>query len=254
MLDGIAQFGFCQYELNQVGLNRLSMLGLTIHSLRDLFSRELRGIFWRSVGLTTLIMILAGGALIALIDWTLTATTRHGSFSWVEPYLGILSGIGVFIGGLYLLPSISMLVAGFFLEDIASVIEKRIGSHMKIGQSMTVFSAMLEGIKFFGLTLAANACALVTLFVPGINFLIYFTINSVLFGREYFFIVTGRHQSRGSIIRLYRLFRNRIWFAGLIISAFAVIPLINLLTPLFATILMVRLYREIDLLEQSRCG
>lgn len=221
------------------------MLGAIFKSLADLFSVELRGFVWRSVGLTVLVLLVTGGAIVSAIDWALNATTWHETYPWVETYLVILSSVGILIGGLYLLPAVSMLVAGFFLEDVASVIEKRIDPSAKPGQAMSITSSLIEGVKFFGLTLAANALALIVLFVPGINFVIYLAINSVLFGREYFYLVTGRHRSRGAILMAYRKSRNVIWLAGLVIAIFAIIPFLNLLTPLFATILMVRIQSQI---------
>ncbi len=138
-----------------------------------------------------------------------------------------------------------MLVAGFFLDDVAEHIEKLDYAGDRPGTPLPTASSLVESLRFFVVTLGANLIALCFLFVPLVNIVAFFTVNAFLFGREYFFLVAGRHESRATVVRLYQESQGTIFASGALIALFVFIPFLNLLTPLFATVLMVHLYKRL---------
>ena len=73
----------------------------------------------------------------------------------------------------------------------------------------------------------------------------FFLPNGYLLGREYLELIAMRHVPRAAAEEL----RRRSWgpgrFAGLIISGFVAVPVLNLLTPLFAAAFMTRVVKRL---------
>ena len=81
------------------------------------------------------------------------------------------------------------------------------------------------------------------LFVPGINIIAFLLVNGYLFGREFFEFAAMRYRSEDEVRQMRSKHRGTIFLAGLVIAAFLSIPLLNLLTPLFAAGMMVHLHK-----------
>ena len=96
---------------------------------------------------------------------------------------------------------------------------------------------------WLGVVLVGNLFALFLLFVPGVNLVAFFLVNGYLLGREFFEFAAMRFRPPEEA----RLFRAKhvstVFLAGLCISAFLAVPIVNLLTPLFAAGLMVHLHK-----------
>ena len=87
--------------------------------------------------------------------------------------------------------------------------------------------------------------ALLLLLVPGVNLIAFFTANAYLLGREYFELAALRYRSVEEVRQLRRERALYLFLCGLPIAALVAIPIVNLLTPLFATAFMVRVHRRI---------
>ncbi len=84
------------------------------------------------------------------------------------------------------------------------------------------------------------------LLIPGINLMAFFLVNGYLLGREFFEFAAARFRT----VDEARAFRTRhsgtVFLAGLLIAAFLTVPILNLLTPLFAAGLMVHLHKMLS--------
>ncbi len=89
------------------------------------------------------------------------------------------------------------------------------------------------------------------LFVPGVNLIAFFVINAYLIGREYFEFAAMRHRPQAEARALRERNGVTVFLAGLLIAGFMAIPLVNLLTPLFAAAMMVHLYKAIAARDQA---
>jgi CysZ protein len=111
---------------------------------------------------------------------------------------------------------------------------------------MPLARSLLTTVKFFGVILAVNAVALpLTLFV-GFGFLVFLVANGYLLGREYFELAALRFYSGPAARTLRTRNSGTVFAAGLLIALLLLVPFANILTPLFATALMVHLQKRLS--------
>jgi CysZ protein len=136
-------------------------------------------------------------------------------------------------------------MAGLYLDDIAAQVERTNYPADPPGREMPVGQAIASGLKFFVVVLAVNLIALFLLLVPGVNLIAFYVGNGYLLGREYFEMVATRHLSPEAARALRKANAGFVTAGGLVIAALASVPILNLLTPLFATAFMVRIYKQL---------
>ena len=218
-------------------------------ALGNLLAVEARATFLKVLGVTLLLLVglwLALHAFFAafVAPWIESLfPDMSGSVGWLVFALSALAGTGAAFGLAFLLSPISALIAGLFLDDIADVVERRDYPADRPGHAMPVMPAMMASVKFLGVVIAGNILALILLLVPGVNLVAFFLVNGYLLGREFFEFAAMRFRSPEEA-KLFRLKHSTtVFLAGLIIAAFLAIPIVNLLTPLFAASMMVHLHK-----------
>ena len=93
--------------------------------------------------------------------------------------------------------------------------------------------------------IAGNIVALILLLIPGVNIIAFFIVNGYLLGREFFEFAAMRFRSEAEAKALRRRHAGTVFLAGLVIAAFLAVPVLNLLTPLFAAAMMVHLHKMV---------
>jgi CysZ protein len=89
--------------------------------------------------------------------------------------------------------------------------------------------------------------ALFLLLVPAINLIAFYIGKSYLLGREYFEMVAMRHLPPEEARNLRKANMTYVFMScGLFIAGFASVPILNLLTPPFATSFMVHIYKSLS--------
>jgi CysZ protein len=213
------------------------MLKAAGQAFRELFTPPFRAVLLKSVGFTIALFAL----LIVAIVW------GFGYFvQWpdqIETAVQVLGGSALVVGSIFLIPPVTSLVAALYLDDIAEMVEKTNFPADRPGRPLPVALATLTAIKFFLVVLAVNFLALILLLVPGINLIAFYAGNGYLLGREYFELAALRHLSAAEAKRLRKSNRLTVFLSGLIIAGIASVPILNLVTPLFATSFMVRVYK-----------
>lgn len=220
-------------------------------SLRNLFAPETRTVFWKTLGLTILVLIglwfglresfiafvmpLLQGLIPDLPDWA----------GWLTFIFGIFASIGLALGLALLLSPVTAIIAGLFLDDVAEVVERRDYPNDAPGKAMPIGEAIVASIKFFGIVIIGNLIALMLLFIPGINIIAFFLVNGYLLGREFFEFAAMRFRSAEEAKLLRSRHSGTVFAAGLVIALFLAVPIVNLLTPLFAAGLMVHLHKAL---------
>ncbi len=216
------------------------MFALAADALRQILQPSCRVILYKSLALTLAVLGLAWIILERLIAGVLAPAQ-----GWVAAALSIVAGLGLFVGMIFLVAPITSLVAGFFLDDLAAIVEAEVGPEGSEGRALPAGRAMLLALRFFGFSLAMNILALVLLLVPGVNLVAFLVVNAYVLGREYFELAAMRYHSVEAARALRQAHALEVFVAGLFVAGFVAIPLANLATPLFATALMVRLHRKI---------
>ena len=93
--------------------------------------------------------------------------------------------------------------------------------------------------------LLVSLVALFLLLIPGVNLIAFYLGNGYLLGREYFELAAMRHLPPAEVKNLRRANRLTVFLSGLVIAAIASVPILNLITPIFATGFMVRMYKSL---------
>ncbi|KSV82375.1 CysZ [Sinorhizobium sp. GL2] len=221
-------------------------------SLANLFAPETRSVFWKVLGLTILALVALWFAVREVFIWlalpwfdTLMPGTPVWA-GWLTFVLGIFASLGLALALALLLAPVTALIAGFFLDDVADVIEKRDYPNEPPGRPLPLGEAVAGSLKFLGVVILGNLLALVLLLVPGVNLVAFFLVNGYLLGREFFEFAAMRYRAPAEA-RLFReKHRSTVFLAGLLLSGFLAVPFVNLLTPLFAAGLMVHLHKRLS--------
>lgn len=216
-----------------------------------LFTPPFRGVLWKSLGLTLLALVALWFGLGSLAETVLNAFLMPNMpdlpawAGWIGTAAMIIAGVGLALGLAILIAPITALIAGIFLDDVAEVVEREDYPADPPGKALPALASLWLAIKFLGVVIAANIVALMLLIVPGINIAAFFLINGYLLGREYFEFAAMRYRPEAEAKALRRRHSTTIFFAGLVIAGFLAIPIVNLLTPLFAAAMMVHLHKMV---------
>jgi CysZ protein len=165
------------------------------------------------------------------------------SLPWLALALSFLTGLGLFAGLGFLVAPTSSLIAGLYLDDVAEHVEHALAAPE--GRAVPNGQALWLALKFTGLSLIINFIALLFLFVPFVNVMAFFLANAYLMGREYFELAAMRYADMANVQVMRRRHGWYIFACGLPLALFVSIPILNLLTPLFATTFMVRIHNKL---------
>ena len=224
------------------------MLAAAILALRQTFSPLLRGVLLKSMGLALALLI----GLAVGLEAALTHFVEITSYPWIETTLAVIAGLGLVFGVVYLMPAVSSLVAGLFLDEVAERVETATYPNDPPGQPQPFLRALLYSVRFFGLVLLVNLAALLLLLVPGVNIIIFYVANAYLISREYFELAAMRYRSPEEARALRRANGVKVFVAGLLIAPILFVPILNLILPVFGTAFMVHLHRRIAPLPAAR--
>src|SRR5882672_10802249 len=245
------------------------MLDAAVKALTQILSPPMRSILWRSIGLALVLITVLAIGLQRLLTWFATygedwAEAMLGSgfhtplniFAWI---VSIAAGLGVVLGGIFLMPAITSLVASVFVEDVADHVEREHYPAERPGTALPLGVAIPEGVKTALLTILVYLVALPFVLFAGAGFLIFFIATAWLLGREYFELAAMRFRSPAEAKAMRKDNAATVFTAGLIIAAFVSIPIVNLATPLFGMALMVHMHKRLsgprpELIEPARKG
>lgn len=211
---------------------------------RDVFAPEFRPALWKSLGLTLLLFVGVWIALESLVSTFLLPFL--GPWPWVTTAVVWLMGAGMVIGAGFLLAPVTAIFAGLFLDDISENVERKHYPNDPPGQPVPILQSLFLALKFTFVIVGANLVALLLVLLPGINVAVFFLVNGYLLGREYFTFVGMRLMPEDDVNRLRRRNSSIVLFSGMVIAGFMAIPILNLLTPIFATAMMVHINKGLS--------
>ena len=217
------------------------MLHDIARAFAQILSPPFRRVLWRCVGLAILVLIAAGWGLDRLL-----AAFVDTPYGWLDTAIAVASALGIVAAAVYLMPPVTILVAGIFLDDIAALVEARHYPEDPPGRPMPTVTAIRMSAAFFLVVLGVNLVALLLLVLPGINLVAFFLANAYLLGREYFELAAMRFRPPGEARAMRRAHGGTVFAAGLAIAAIVSVPVLNLLTPMFGTALMVHVHKRLS--------
>lgn len=231
------------------------MLDAATNAITQMFSPALRAVLWRTIGLSLLLIAVAGVALQRLIAHlldlgTATVETSIGPQAHDPAYalawlLSFAAGLGIVVGSIFLMPAVTAVVGSFYADRIGDAVEHEYYPADPAGKAMPLAVALWEGLKTALLAVVIYLCAVPLVLFAGFGAVIFFIATAYILGREYFELAAMRFRPPPEAKLLRKRNATTVFLGGLLIAAFVSIPIVNLATPLFAMALMVHVHKKV---------
>ncbi len=232
------------------------MIEAAFKALAQLFTRPLRTVLMKAIGLSLLLIVIIGivlsrifGALAASgATWAEQASgvAPHAAWATLAWILSIMASLGIVTGALFLMPAVTAFVGSFFVDEVAGAVERDSYPAEPPGNALPLLRALIEGVKFALLALAVYLCALPFIFFAGLGVIVLFLANAYLLSREYFELAAMRFRPPHEAKAMRKANAAYIFLAGMAIAVFVSIPLVNLATPIFAMAYMVHIHKRMS--------
>ncbi len=214
------------------------MLKALSKAINDVTSPALRGVLWKSIGLS----IALFAALWVGIEF-LVAFLVQFQWHWLTTMAQITTGLGLFAAFFFLMGPVTTLFAGLFQDAISVKVEARHYPLDPQGRPLSFMVGLAAAVKFTALALALNMVVLPLVLFAGFGAVLFLLANAYLISREYFEMAAGRYMPMQAAADLRRQNFFKIYMAGLVPAALALIPFINFITPVFATSYFLHLFK-----------
>jgi CysZ protein len=215
------------------------MLSAGFKALGDLFSTEFRSVLLKALGLTLALFV----CVLIGVEFLLVSLTQF-SWPWADWVLGVGTGVALVVAFFFLMSPVTAGFAGLFLDQIAEKVEARHYPHDRRGTPLPTSKAIGTALQFFLVVLVVNLAVLpVVLF--GVGAVALVGANAYLLSREYFEMVAMRHMPPDDAKILRRENGPAVFLAGLVPAVFSLVPVVNLLVPLFATSFFTHFFKSV---------
>ncbi|KZL20511.1 CysZ-like protein [Pseudovibrio axinellae] len=216
------------------------MLSAAIKSFSQVFEPSFRSLLFKALGLTLLLLLVVWIAIQGVVGYFIDLP-----LDWQDTTVSIVTGIGALIGLGFMLAPVSAMVVAFYQDQISDLVEEQSYPNDRRGKALPLGESIVTALRFVGVVIVANIFALMLFFIPGIGQIAFLLINGYLLGREYFEFVAMRFMPTEEAKVFRKSQGGTVFAAGLIIAFVLAVPILNLITPLFATIFMVHMFKKL---------
>ena len=112
------------------------MINAAFAAFQDLLTPPFRSVALKCLALTILLLVV----FIVAIEWSFGYFVEWPS--WVEDTIQVLGGLVLVIGSMFLIPVVSSLIAGLYLDDIAAEVEKQHYAGQPPGEELPVAASI----------------------------------------------------------------------------------------------------------------
>jgi uncharacterized protein involved in cysteine biosynthesis len=231
------------------------MLDAATKALAQMLTPPFRTVLFKSIGLAVAILILLGIGLYHALAWltgageTWAESTLGANSHWpllvLAKLLAVAFSLGIVVGGVFLMPAVTALVASFFGDEIAEHVEQEHYPLDPPGVALPLGRAILQGVRTAALAVLVYLVCAPFLLFAGFGVVLFFVATAWLLGREYFELAAMRFHPVADAKALRRRHAATVFVAGLFIAGFVAIPIVNLATPLFGTAFMVHMHKRL---------
>ncbi len=208
-----------------------------------------RRILFIGVGVTIALLAGATWGVQLLLPDTISLPL-FGKIEWLSSLVSgfvLISMIGMSI---FLMVPVASLFTGLFLDQVADAVEAKHYAHLPPVDKVGFGDALVDSLKFFGLLIVVNILAvaiyfLSTLLAP----VIFWIVNGILLGREYFQLVAMRRLGRKGANALRKKHRLMIWLAGFLMAVPLSIPVVNLFIPVLGVAVFTHIFHTVNKTE-----
>ena len=164
---------------------------------------------------------------------------------WVNTLLDFVVPVLMLLLPFFLGAPVAAFFASLFLEEIAKKVEARYYPADPKASGAPFGTLLFTGLRLAALVVLVDLLLLpADVALPGIAELVTVLVNGWLLGREYFEMVALRHLSRTAADAMRRRHSGGVFLGGVIISVLTLVPIADLITPLFAAAFMVHLFKR----------
>jgi CysZ protein len=215
------------------------MLNAAIRAMGDVASPGFRNILFRAMGLA-IALFIAVFLVVQGLFWFLTFFPTP----WLENLAAVGASLGLFVAFFFLMTPVTAMFAGLYLDEVASKVEAKHYPHEPPGQPQPFLKGLLLAVQFGFLVLVVNVLALPLVFT-GVGAIVLVVINAYLLSREFFEMAAMRFMAPAEAKQLRKDNALAVLAAGLIPALLALVPVLNLSVPLFATSYFVHLFKQV---------
>ncbi|WP_223422554.1 EI24 domain-containing protein [Tateyamaria pelophila] len=208
-----------------------------------------RGVLLRGIALTIALLIGATTGFVWLIG-TLTADSTTipwvGEVTWLDDIVSWGSFFLFFGLSIFLMMPVASAITSMFLDEVAQAVEDKHYPNLPPAHNVPFGDAVVDTLNFLGVLVVANLLALIlyVLFPPAALF-IFWALNGLLLGREYFTLAAMRRMSRSEAKDLRKANSGTIWLAGTLMAIPLSVPLINLLIPIIGAATFTHIFHKL---------
>jgi CysZ protein len=222
------------------------MLKLFKTSILDLLEPDIRTILFKTVILSLFSIIM-----IVYMCWTLFNTHQVFDIWLLGPILSWAWGLLALIFGALLLPPITIIIGSIYSDSIVDHIEKKYYPS-RLGMRQIKLSELGFSIsKNFCITITVNILLaplyLIGTFFPIISFLIFYSVNGYLIGKELFETVASRHLEMKDRYLLKKQNNSKVIIGGIIMVGISTIPILNLVAAVLGIVFMTHFFHSLAL-------
>jgi len=225
------------------------IVGDFLKALAQLGDRRFRRVLWIGLGLTLALLVAVYAAFLGVIEWL---TPEALVLPWVgevgglDTLLSVASGVVMLAASVFLMVPVASAFTGLYLEEVADAVEARHYPHLPPAPHLPLWEALVDSVNFFALLVFVNVIALAFYAFAGpLIPVVFWAVNGLLLGREYFMLAAMRRLGRKQAKALLRRNRLRVWVAGTLMAAPLSVPVVNLLVPVLGAATFTHLYHRL---------
>jgi CysZ protein len=216
-----------------------AMIAAAYKALNDVVSPEFRSILLKAIVLTLVLFVaVIVGAVVLLEGLKLVP------WGWAETIIQVAAGLGLLVLSFFLMAPVTALFAGLYLDRVADIVEARHYPKDAPGRALSPGRALLTGLRFALLMLLVNIAILPAVFFA-IGAVVLVIANAYLLSREYFEMAAYRHLPIDKARQLRKENSPHILAAGFIPALLALVPVVNLIVPLFSTSYFTHIFKRV---------
>ena len=212
----------------------------------------IRRLVWRAA-VAALVAMAVLTALLAVGLPPLIRAIPDSGIAWLDQAIDWAAGISLpfvaIIAIWWVFPALMAAILSIFVDEVVEIEERRVWPG-RIGGRRVSFPAELGralwvGVKMIAVHLMLVPFYILLLFTAVGPVILYLAVNGWFLGAEFFTLVALRHDPPQRAAELLRRWRPQVWAAGLVMAGVALLPVINLVSAVFAAALATHLYHRL---------
>ena len=226
-----------------------------LRALRQLGDPRFRRVLGLGLALTLALLVGAYAAFLAVLQ-SFTPDSIEiplvGPVGGIDTLLGLGSALFMLGLSIFLMVPVTAAFTGFFLEDVVQAVEARHYPDLLPVPRPRLMDALIDSANFLALLIVVNLGAvLIYPFAGPALPLVFWAVNGLLLGREYFTLVAMRRLGRAGAKALRRRHWVQVWLAGTLMAAPLSVPVVNLLIPLLGAATFTHLFQRLNAAPQG---